>query len=89
MVTERGVLLEQDAMYLTYRKMSRDRQKFTGRPLDKLLYPSGWVFWQENLNAKFGIKPLVVHMNWILGNKAKKAKLRQSGLWFVDEQFAD
>jgi len=88
MVTERGVLLEQDAMNMALANASRIHGKQLGRPLDKLLYPSGWVFWQEDLNAKLGVKPLVVHMNWIVSNAAKKAKLKEAGLWFVGENFA-
>jgi len=58
------------------------------RPLDCFLYPTGLIFNRNRLNEKLGIVPMVVHMNYMIGNAEKKAQLKNQGLWFVGETFA-
>ena len=74
-------------------EMLQDMMKTYGwgvaRPLDRFLYPTGLIFHLNRMNQKLGIVPMVVHMNWLVGNADKKVQLRNHGLWFVGEAFAE
>ena len=56
--------------------------------LDKFLYANGYIFHLRHFNQKWGIKPLLVHINWSEGNLVKKNRLKAQQLWFIGDQFA-
>ncbi|CAG0884706.1 unnamed protein product [Darwinula stevensoni] len=47
--------------------------------LDKLLYSNGNVYFQERLNEKMGIQPMIVHANFFVGAKKKREMLQSGG----------
>ena len=46
--------------------------------LDLLLYANGAVHFNEKLNQKFNITPLMVHANYLVGD-SKKDNLKRNG----------
>jgi hypothetical protein len=53
--------------------------------LDKLLYPNGGIYFREKKNAKLGIKPLVVHVNYAQGIEAKQNLLKEGNMWYLGD----
>jgi hypothetical protein len=53
--------------------------------LDDLLYPTGFVYHMNRLNAKFEIAPMIYHANYFPTFREKLASLRELGFWFIDE----
>jgi hypothetical protein len=51
--------------------------------LDLLLYVNGKVHFYEKLNKKMNITPLVVHANYVIGQKAKVNLLKAVGRWLL------
>jgi hypothetical protein len=51
--------------------------------LDKLLFPCGTVFVHMRLNNRFNIQPMVVHVNFMVGARAKKNALIESDMWYI------
>ncbi|KAG2205461.1 hypothetical protein INT46_002706 [Mucor plumbeus] len=51
------------------------------RLLDMLLFPNGNYYFKLNLPKKLGIKPMIVHANFLIGDK-KKIALIKAGLWY-------
>ena len=58
------------------------------RPMPRLLYPSGLFFHRLNLNDQSKIYPMVVHVNFLIGNVPKKATLQRYNMWYVGNVFA-
>lgn len=61
----------------------RDYVKSPYRLLDLLLYPNGKYFFRMNLPTRLGFNPMMVHANYLTGDK-KKESLIEAGLWFTD-----
>jgi hypothetical protein len=55
------------------------------RGLDKLLYPNGHVYFQSQWNAKFGIRPLIFHANYVTGSTKKKDLFKMANMWYLPE----
>jgi hypothetical protein len=51
--------------------------------LDFLLFANGNVHFSNNLNRKMSIPPLVVHANYLNGEKEKMSKLKSRGYWLL------
>lgn len=51
--------------------------------LDKLLYANGDVYFRKRLNEKLGIKPLIVHANYVEGSKKKMELLQRGNMWYL------
>lgn len=60
----------------------RDYVKSPYRLLDMLLFPNGKYYFRMNLPTRLGLKPMIVHANYLIGNK-KMASLVEAGLWFI------
>src|SRR5687768_16758106 len=58
-----------------------------GFALDKLLFSNGLVYHHMKWNREFGINPMIVHANWLVGSSSKEKirALKKEGLWFIDE----
>jgi hypothetical protein len=52
--------------------------------LDSLLYPSGQVYFNLNLNANMEIKPMIIHANYRVGKKSKINTLKRGKFWYVN-----
>lgn len=50
--------------------------------LDLSLFPHGRLFFERNIPARYGFKPMIVHANYRVGDKKKEA-LQQAGLWYI------
>lgn len=59
----------------------REVHKSPYRFLDMLLFPNGKYYFRMNLPKKLGLKPMMVHANYLVGDK-KKAALIKAGLWY-------
>jgi len=88
-ITVHGTDVDQLAMNRALPRMIAAHGGRVARALDKYLYPTGYIFNKKLLNAKFEILPLVVHMNFLVGNARKKAAFKRHGLWFLGETFAN
>ncbi|KAI8889036.1 glycosyltransferase family 77 protein [Backusella circina FSU 941] len=62
----------------------RDLQKSPYRLLDMLLFPNGKYYFRLDLPYKLGIKPMMVHANYIVGDK-KRESLKAKDLWYIEE----
>lgn len=51
--------------------------------LDVLLYANGHSFFYLRRNEKTGVKPLVVHANFMIGSEMKISQLKKENLWFL------
>ncbi|KAI9348323.1 nucleotide-diphospho-sugar transferase-domain-containing protein [Pilaira anomala] len=52
--------------------------------LDVLHFPNGFVYYTHDLPNKHGIKPFIVHANYLIGEE-KKQKLIDSQFWYVND----
>lgn len=76
-------LTQQRVMNSVLRHMfPRDFTKSPYRLLDLLLFPNGNYYFKKSLPQKLGIQPLIVHANFLIGNK-KKSALKKAGLWYI------
>lgn len=53
--------------------------------LTKPLFPNGRVFFQWHETQRSNQVPYIVHTNWIVGRMPKIWRMRESGLWFLDD----
>jgi hypothetical protein len=53
--------------------------------LHRLLFPNGYAFWDAEEPQSKGVSPLLVHCNWVEGQLTKKYRLREAGLWALDQ----
>lgn len=51
--------------------------------LDLALFPHGRLFFEQNVPAKYGLEPMIVHANYRVGDN-KKQSLQQAKLWYID-----
>ncbi|KAI9285478.1 nucleotide-diphospho-sugar transferase-domain-containing protein, partial [Umbelopsis sp. AD052] len=61
-------------------------QKYKSSPmilLDLMLFPNGHFYFGRKLPTSLGFEPMMVHANYRIGD-AKKAALKEVGLWFLD-----
>jgi len=65
--------------------LEEEKLKYTSRlrGLSKSLYPSGHYFHQLNMNHRYKIQPLVVHMNFLIGSEPKITMLKLHNMWFI------
>lgn len=78
-----GALTQQKVMNTVLRNMfHRDLSKGPYRLLNMLLFPNGNYYFRMNLPMKLGIQPLIVHANYLVGDK-KKESLQAAGLWYL------
>ncbi|KAK4513487.1 uncharacterized protein ATC70_005488 [Mucor velutinosus] len=76
-------LTQQRVMNSVLRHMfPRDLTKSPYRLLDLLLFPNGNYYFKMGLPKKLGIQPLIVHANFLIGDK-KKSALKKVGLWYI------
>lgn len=79
---ETETLTQQRVMNNVLRKMfPKDITQSPYRLLDMLLFPNGQYYFKLNLPKKLGINPLIVHANFLIGDK-KKLALIKAGLWY-------
>jgi hypothetical protein len=79
------IFTQQKIMNGVLRSMfGRDLQKSPYRLLDMLLFPNGKYYFRLNLPYNLGIKPMMVHVNYIVGDK-KRESLKAKGLWYIEE----
>ncbi|KAI9472054.1 MAG: nucleotide-diphospho-sugar transferase-domain-containing protein [Benjaminiella poitrasii] len=76
------VLTQQKVMNSVLKSMfPRDLLHSPYRLLDMMLFPNGNYYFRMNLPLKLGIQPLMVHANYLVGDK-KKETLIKAGLWY-------
>ncbi|KAF1801872.1 glycosyltransferase family 77 protein [Mucor lusitanicus] len=76
-------LTQQRVMNSVLRQMyPRDLTKSPYRLLDLLLFPNGNYYFKMRLPKRLGIQPLIVHANFLIGDK-KKSALKKAGLWYI------
>ncbi|GAA5802617.1 nucleotide-diphospho-sugar transferase-domain-containing protein [Helicostylum pulchrum] len=56
--------------------------------LDVLHFPNGFVYYTHDLPNKHGIKPFIVHANYLIGED-KKQKLIDSDFWYINDTWLD
>lgn len=66
---------------------SRQGGDFTFCLLPPLLFPDGKRFFEQNLTQKHGVKPVIIHNNWITGKQNKIDRFQAWGLWMVDAEW--
>ena len=86
LLLEKKFEVDQFAFNFVGRRLNNHYSKEFKR-LDKFLYSNGYIFHLRHFNKKWGIKPLLVHINWSEGNIVKKNRLKEQNLWFIGEQF--
>ncbi|KAI8081547.1 nucleotide-diphospho-sugar transferase-domain-containing protein [Halteromyces radiatus] len=52
--------------------------------LDLFLFPNGDTYFYKRLHDMLGTNPYIVHANYLTGDE-KLAKLKENGLWYVDD----
>ncbi|KAI8332479.1 nucleotide-diphospho-sugar transferase-domain-containing protein [Chlamydoabsidia padenii] len=52
--------------------------------LDAFLFPNGRSYFLERYNERLGVDPYIVHANYLVGDE-KVVKLKEHGLWYVDD----
>ncbi|CAO3655824.1 unnamed protein product [Mucor fragilis] len=76
-------LTQQRVMNSVLRQMfPQDLTKSPYRLLDLLLFPNGNYYFKMGLPKRLGIKPMIVHANFLVGDK-KKSALKEAGLWYI------
>jgi hypothetical protein len=76
-------LTQQKVMNTVLREIfHRDLTKGPYRLLNLLLFPNGNFYFRMDLPMKLGIKPLMVHANYLIGDR-KKESLQAAGLWYI------
>ena len=76
--------LDQDAFNWVISQRNKKYSKEIRR-LDRLLYPTGYIYYLRKFNQEWDIKPLVIHMNWSEGKVVKKKRLQEFNLWYVGD----
>lgn len=77
-----NALTQQKVMNSVLKSMfKRDLAAGPYRLLDMLLFPNGKYYFRMNLPKKLGLQPLMVHANYLIGDKKKQA-LKKAGLWY-------
>jgi hypothetical protein len=56
--------------------------------LDQFLYANGNVFFHRNMtvdHSLYGIEPMIVHANYMIGLEEKTNALKNRNVWYIDE----
>ena len=74
-----------DQLGLNYIVRSELKVKYSKnlKALDKTLYANGMVHFRHRKNAAWGIRPLVVHANYVSGSVEKQKLLEQANMWYL------
>ena len=50
---------------------------------NRMLFPNGYTFFHKHILQQLGVRPIIVHANYILGQKMKRFQLQLHGLWLA------
>lgn len=77
-----NALTQQKVMNAALKLMfKRDLASGPYRLLDMLMFPNGKYYFRLNLPKRLGFEPLMIHANYLIGDKKKQA-LQKAGLWY-------
>ncbi|KAK4519661.1 uncharacterized protein ATC70_009898 [Mucor velutinosus] len=79
---------QQGAMNAALDHLNMDLRTSSVVLLDVLHFPNGFVYYDHDLPNKHGIKPFMVHANYLVGED-KKTKLMESNFWYVNDTWLD
>lgn len=73
---------DQDSMYLAIMSNGADAIRWVGF-FDSVLVMNGRHFIKESRHKSYGVLPFVVHANYFIGQKDKRDKFKEFGLWYL------
>ncbi|OBZ83616.1 UDP-galactose:fucoside alpha-3-galactosyltransferase [Choanephora cucurbitarum] len=79
---------QQGAMNMALDKLNLDLRTGSVVLLDALHFPNGFVYFTQDLPNKHGIKPFIIHANYLVGEE-KKTKLKEYDYWYLNETWLD
>ncbi|KAI9478539.1 MAG: nucleotide-diphospho-sugar transferase-domain-containing protein [Benjaminiella poitrasii] len=79
---------QQGAMNAALNNLNLDLRTSQIVLLDILHFPNGFVYYTHDLPNKHGIKPYIVHANYLVGEE-KKQKLIESNFWYLNDTWLD
>jgi hypothetical protein len=82
MAREHPELTEQHVLRLS---LTVNRYRLRWRTLEPVLFPNGFLYWEQTLPQSLGVQPIVVHNNMVGSRKTKVYRFREAGLWGADE----
>ena len=88
-MSSQDLRLDQAAMQYLWATNFTSHYYHKVRRLTRGLFPSGKVARIQNMNQQYQVRPMVVHINWIIGQVEKKKWLQQNNLWYIGSMFAE
>ncbi|KAI7889407.1 nucleotide-diphospho-sugar transferase-domain-containing protein [Mucor mucedo] len=77
---------QQGSMNSALNNLNMDLRTTSVVLLDVLHFPNGFVYYNHDLPNKHGIKPFIVHANYLVGEE-KKQKLKESNFWYIKDSW--